>query len=153
MSFCCSPSPKPTCEPESKCKFFAQYVVSGNPASGTNLPMSPLFQEGNQIRLNENNQILLAPGYLYLVDYIFLAITETDGYMQIVPKINETLRLLYAYFAPAGSLARNASASGSFTTNEAAAQEASLSFGLTYPSTVKNIDITGAISVTPLIKL
>ena len=72
--------------------------------------------------------------------------------MQIVPRINGTLQLLYSFLAPAGSGSRNTSAAGSFTTN-AAAEEARLSFSLTYPPEVRNIDISGAISITPLIKI
>lgn len=152
MNFWCSNPPKPSCKPKPKCNFYAQFAVHANPASGLELPMTVVFQNGNQIQLEEDSQILLAPGYLYLINYIFLATPEAGGCMQITPKINDTLRLLYACFAPAGNIARNASASGSFTTNEALIQEASLSFNLTYPATVRNIDISGAVSVTPLIK-
>lgn len=72
--------------------------------------------------------------------------------MQILPYLNGTPRLLYSYFAPAGN-ARNVSASGSFTTNEAAAGDLRLQFDLTYPEEVRNIDISGVVSVTPLQKL
>lgn len=153
MKFRCPSTYNPSCHAESDCCFFAQYAVHANPASGTELPMTVSFQKGNGIHLGEDTQIILPPGYLYLVNYLFLATTEADGYMQIVPKINNSLRLLYASYAPAGSLERNVSAAGSFTTNEALTQEAALSFSLTYPATVKNIDLTGAISVTPLIKI
>lgn len=153
MSFRCFNNFKPPCRPDNACRFFAQFAVTANPASGSDLPMSVVFQEGDQIRLNGANQILLAPGYLYLVNYLFLATPEPDGFFEIVPRINGSLRLYYAFFAPAGSLERNASAAGSFTTNEAASQEAALAFNLTYPPTVNNIDITGTVSVTPLIRL
>lgn len=76
--------------------------------------MIPIFQEGTQIHLNGNTEIILAP---------------------------------------AGSGSRNTSAAGSLTTNAAATEEARLSFSLTYPPEVGNIDISGAISVTPLIKI
>lgn len=153
MSFWCFNRPKPPCCPESADSFYAQFTVTANPESGSDLPMSILFQEGDRILLNGPNQILLAPGYLYLVNYLFLATPEPDGYFEIIPRINGSLRLYYAFFAPAGSLERNASAAGSFTTNEAASQAASLSFNLTYPPTVNNIDITGTVSVTPLPRL
>lgn len=85
---------------------------------------------GQGIRLEGDSDIMLETGWLYLVDYIFLATPEPQGYMQIVPRINRSLRGLYSFFAPAGT-ERNASASGSFTTNEAAVSEARLSFHLT----------------------
>ena len=56
--------------------------------------MIPIFQEGTQIHLNGNTEIILAPGYLYLINYLLLATTEPDNYMQIVPRINGTLQLL-----------------------------------------------------------
>lgn len=149
---CCNSSGS-SCNHENPCRFFAQYSVYANPPSGTDLPMSVVFQEGDQIRLNGDSQIIFAPGFLYLVDYLFLATTEADNYMQITPRINGSLRLLYSFYAPAGSGGRNTSASGSFTTNEAIAQESSLAFYLTFPSAVRNIDISGAISVTPLVKM
>lgn len=152
MKHCCPPFPNPCCKPEETIDFFAQYNVYANPPSDTDLPMTAAFQQGGQIHLNGTDQIVLAPGYLYLINYLFLATPETDGYFQIVPKINNTLRSLYSFFAPAGSQSQNVSAAGSFTTNEALTEEAAVSFHLTYPSTVKNIDISGAISVTPLIK-
>lgn len=153
MKYCCPKPPEPPCKECDVPRFFAQFAVQANPPSRTDLPMTIYFQEGDQIRLSQENQIILSPGYLYLVNYLFLATPEADGYMQIVPKINNTLRLLYSSYAPAGSIGRNATASGSFTTNEALTGEALLSFSLTYPSTVRNIDITGVVSVTPLIKI
>lgn len=130
---------------------YAQYGVQSSPPSNSDLPMLVLFQEGNQISL-DNTQILLAPGYLYLVDYIFLATPEPDSYMQITPKINNSLRLLYSYFAPTGSASRNTSASGSFTIPVTESNTA-VSFNLTYPATVRNIDISGAVSVTTIHKI
>lgn len=153
MKFCCPNPPEPPCGEDDGRRFFAQFAVQSSPPSGSELPILVYFQEGEQIRLEQDSQIILPPGYLYLINYLFLAIPEADGYMQIIPKINNSLRLLYASYAPAGSVGRNATASGSFTTNEALTQEAMLSFHLTYPPTVRNIDITGAISVTPVIKI
>lgn len=138
--------------PDTKCNFFAQYGVQANPLSNSDLPLFPLFQEGNKIHL-EGSSILLAPGYLYLINYLLTSTPEADGYMQIIPKINGQLNLLYSFFAPAGSKEKNTSAAGSFTTNAALIEEAAIAFSLTYPSTARNIDISGAISVTPLIKI
>lgn len=136
------------CEPYS----YAQYGVQANPPSNSDLPMSVLFQEGGQIALMNNTEIVLVPGYLYLVDFIFLATPGTNSYMQITPKINGSLRLLYSFFAPSGTASGNTSASGSFTipTNDS---NTILTFSLTYPNTVTNIDISGAISVTMLHKI
>lgn len=159
MNFCnCNtcdicPLPKPPCHPGEAISSYAQYGVQSSPPSGSDLPLSILFQEGDSIRQNGDSEILLAPGYLYLIDYLFLATPEANGYLQIVPRINGSLRLLYSFFAPANGRERNASASGSFTTNAAATSEASLSFSLTYPNTVRNIDISGAVSVTPLLRI
>lgn len=152
MDRCCCNSPKPPVPPVDRIDFFAQYGVQSSPASGSLLPFIPVFQQGEQIHLKGDTEIILAPGYLYLIDYLFLAIPGANNYMQIVPRINGSPRLLYAFFAPAGTTSGNTSASGSFTTNEALTQEIRLSFSLTYPNTVRNIDISGAISITPLIK-
>lgn len=142
--YCCLPNPR---EPFS----YAQYGVQANPPSKSDLPMLVLFQEGSQISL-ANTEILLEPGYLYLIDFIFLATPEADSFMQITPKIDGTLRLLYSFFAPTGSASRNTSASGSFTI-PVPENRTALSFNLTYPNTVNNIDISGAVSVTVLHKL
>lgn len=152
MNHCCCNPPKPPVCPGGQIDFFAQYVIQSSPASGSLLPLFPAFEEGGQIHLNGDAEIVLAPGYLYLINYLFLAIPGIDSYMQIVPRINGSLRLFYSCFAPTGSASGNTSAAGSFTTNEAFAEEARLSFQLTYPNTVNNIDLSGAISVTPLIK-
>lgn len=151
--YCKKPKDKCCCEKtEEKPDFFAQYSVLASPPSRSDLPFRPVFQKGESIHLDGETEIALKAGYLYLIDYIFLATPEAGGYFEIVPRINGSLRLLYAFFAPAGS-ERNASASGSFTTNEAASEDITLSFNLTYPDTVRNIDISGAVSVTPLMKI
>lgn len=154
-----------SCRPETSCwhptcscpapevpAFSAQYGTTSNPPSGTNLSFYPIFNLGNRIALSDDFTIALPAGYLYLICYLFLSTTEAGGYMEIVPFLNETPRLLYSSFAPAGS-ARNTSASGSFTTDEAAGGELRLQFRLTYPETVRNIDISGAVSITPLQRL
>lgn len=130
---------------------YAQYSVQSNPPSNTDIPMTILFQEGKQITL-KTTEILLEPDYLYLINFMFLATPEADSFMQITPKINGTLRLLYSVFAPTGSASRSTSATGSFTipVNK---DTSIVSLNLTYPDTVKNIDLTGSISVTVLHKL
>lgn len=150
MNLCECPS-NPCCIPYDFYSF-AQYGVQTNVPSGSDVPMFTLFQEGNKIILN-NDIITLSAGYLYLVNYIFTATTEANGYMQITPEINGTPNLLYSYFAPAGAQSRNTSASGSFTTNAALLNEATLAFHLTYPDTVRNIDLSGAVSVTAMPKV
>lgn len=134
------------------CNSYAQYGVQSSPPSNSDLPLFIIFQEGGQIALMDNTNIVVVPGYLYLVDYIFLATPEADSFMQITPKINGSLNLLYSFFAPSGSASRNTSASGSFTI-PVMEDNATLSFNLTYPDTVRNIDISGAISVTMLYKI
>lgn len=130
---------------------YAQYSVQSNSPSNTDIPMTVLFQEGKQITL-KTTEILLEPGYLYLINFILLATPEADSFMQITPKIDGTLRLIYSVFAPAGSASRNTSATGSFTI-PVSRDTSTVSLNLTYPDTVKNIDLTGSISVTVLHKL
>ena len=131
---------------------YAQYAVQTSPPSATDLAMTVLFQEGEQVSLKSSTEILLEPGYLYLIDFIFLATPEADSFMQITPRIDGSLQLLYSVFAPTGSASRNTSATGSFTI-PVSRESTAVSFSLTYPDTVRNIDITGAISVTSLHKL
>lgn len=152
---CCKPCLMPCdCQPnkENGVNFYAQYGVATNGPSGSLLPYQQIFRQGDQIELEGRDTIVLSRGYLYLIDYIFLATPEANSYMQIVPRIDGSLRSYYAFFAPSGS-ERNTSASGSFTTNEAANGEIRLSFVLTYPSTVNNIDLTGSVSITPLMRI
>lgn len=152
MRFCnfCRFHPNPPYNPCTTCSY-AQYGIQSNPPSGSDLPLFPLFEEGAQITLSDT-RITLKAGYLYLIDYILLATTETNSYLQITPKIDDVPNLLYSYFAPSGSAARNTSASGSFTVL-ASDKDTALAFYLTYPSSVRNIDLSGAISVTLLHKL
>lgn len=130
---------------------FAQYGVQSNLPSNSELPMFTLFQEGNCSTLTDT-QVTLESGYLYLVDFIFLATTEKNGTIQITPKINGNPNLLYSVFASAGTAARDASVSGSFTLPVSDTNE-TLAFYLTYSETVRNIDISGAVSITPLSKI
>lgn len=144
----CVKSCRPKCCPIDS---YAQYNVSANPPSGSSIPMRTTFQEGEAVSLQEETNIILQPGYLYLVDYLFLATLEANSYMEIVPRINGRLGLTYAFFAPTGS-SRNTSASGSFTMKVSDTGGGMLSFDLTYPEAVKSIDISGTISVTPLLR-
>lgn len=131
---------------------FAQFAVQTNPPSNTNLDMTILFQEGEQISLKSLTEILLEPSYIYLINFIFLATPEADSFMQITPMVDGTLRPLYSVFAPTGSASRNTSATGSFTI-PVPESFTTISFNLSYPDTVRNIDITGAVSVSALHKL
>ena len=83
------------CNKNQECiDFFAQYGTSSNPASGSFIPLNAIFRRGDEIHLEEETQIVLAPGSLYLIDYVFLATPEADGFMEIIPYINGTPRLL-----------------------------------------------------------
>lgn len=137
------------CKPDEP-SAYAQYGVQANPPSNTDLPMFVLFQEGEKIALN-STEISLDEGYLYLINYIFLTTTEINSYMQITPRINDALNLLYSSLSSSGNSVRDTSVSGSFTI--AASDNTTLAFYLTYPETVNNIDISGAVSVTALNKL
>lgn len=156
MNELCCHIPKPSCcclpKPDSDFSFYAQFGVLPNPDSGTLLSLREIFRKGNEIQLETPSAILLAPGYLYLVNYLFLATPEADSYMEIVPVLNNMPGLIYAFYAPTGK-ERNTSAAGSFTTNEAASGALSLSFRIDYSEKVRNIDISGAISVTPLMRI
>lgn len=153
---CCRPRPHccpgPTPEPESPAphnKAYAQYGVSSNPASNTNLPIFEIFESGNLTSMASPSSITLKAGYVYLIDYILLATPGANSYFQIVPFINGSAGLLYSAFANSNTN-QNASASASFTTVTALEQDAVLEFRLTYPASNRNIDISGAISITPV---
>lgn len=149
---CCHPCPMPGPEPYVPIDSYAQYRVLANPPSGSVLPMHTVFQEGDAIKLGSETEIILEPGYLYLVNYLFLATPGQDGYLQILPKIDGRPGLLYSVFATAG-ISKNASAPGSFTVRTPGPEEGTLSFVLAYAGPTSNIDISGAISVTPLLRI
>ena len=89
MDKCCCHNPCcPAPVPAEPIDFYAQYGTSYNGASGTYVSFFPVFQEGVGIRLENDTTISLKPGYLYLIDFIFLGTAEADGYMQILPYIN-----------------------------------------------------------------
>lgn len=151
MSCCsCNPCCCPVCPvPTPEANFYAQFGVNANPASGSNLPFFTVFNEGDRITADGSGIITLPAGYMYHIDYLFLATPEAGNYFQIVPYINDSPGLLYSFLSPAGSN-RNSSASGGFLTNQALSQAASLRFVLTYPPETNNIDISGAVSIMPL---
>lgn len=151
MSHChCNDCCPPSCEGSgSETNFYAQFGVNANPPSGSNLPFYTVFNEGGMIVLDGAGVITLPVGYIYHIDYIFTATPEPGNYFQIVPFINDSPGLLYSFFSPAGTY-RNSSASGGFLTNQALSQAAELRFDLTYPPETVNIDISGAVSITPL---
>ena len=93
------------CNKNQECiDFFAQYGTSSNPTSGSLIPLNAIFRRGDEIHLEGDiDRPCTAPGYLYLIDYVFLATPEADGFMEIIPSINGTPRLLYSFFAPTGA--------------------------------------------------
>lgn len=127
---------------------YAQYGVTASPASGSFLPLYPVWGAGGLTSLPTDDTITLQPGYVYAVSYVFLATPEPGNYFQILPFINGTPRLLYSFTGNAAN-GRNAAASAFFLTNEALYEPVDLSFSLTYPDTVRNIDISGAVSIYP----
>lgn len=129
---------------------YAQYGVNANPPSGAFLPVFEIFEAGGLTSLQPPNAILLEAGYIYLINYIFLATVGEDNYFEIVPFINQNAQLLYSSLVSSSSGSVNATAAGSFTTNLASASLAELQFSLTYPASGRNIDISGAISITPV---
>lgn len=148
-----NPSHNCGCSPVKPCREYSygQFGVQSNPPSNTDIPMFVLSQEGNEIVLSDS-KIILSPGYLYLIDFIFLATPGVNSYMQVTPKIDSIPRLLYSFLAPSGAGSPNTSASGSFTV-PVSGDNTVLSFYLTYPDTVRSIDISGIISVTMLHKI
>lgn len=128
---------------------YAQYGVNSSPPSGNYVPFFPVFEAGELTQLQNTISILLEAGYIYLINYVFLATPEEGNYFEIVPFINEVPMLLYSAFAPANAT-RNATASASFTTNLALNSQAVLRLHLTYPPSTRNIDISGVVSITPV---
>lgn len=146
---CCPPEPPfPPGPSVTLPDFCAQYAVAASPASGSNLPFIRQFSYRDRITLADSTTIRLPEGYLYLISYVFIATPEAGNFFEVVPQMNG-VRALYGFYAPAGQM-RNASASASFTTDEALASPLDLSIRLTYPAGVRNIDISGAVSITPL---
>lgn len=138
---CCCPIIRPECESSA-----AQFYVMSSPASKDRIPMKETWNYGTGISLSNDTTILLKPCWLYEISYVFLATTEAGNFFEIVPCINGTLRILYASMGTAGNN-RNASTSASFLINDAANAQASLAFSLTYPEGVRNIDLSGIITV------
>lgn len=130
---------------------YAQFATASNPGANTFVPFYRAFGV-EEIGLQEGLKIVLPAGYLYLINYVFLATPEANSFMQLVPYLNGAAQLLYAFYAPTG-VERNASAAGSFTTNVAAREDAELAFWVTYPEKARNLDLSGTVSVTALDKL
>lgn len=130
--------------------FFAQYGTVTNPSSGDMISFYESFRQGAQISLEEEKTIILQPGYLYLVNYVFLGTPEPEGYLEIVPHINGQPGLLYSFFSASGNT-RNASAAASFTTNAALSEAAMVEFRITYSEITRNINLSGTVSITPII--
>lgn len=148
--FNCCDCCRPVCPaPPIDTRFYAQLGVNANPASESTLPFFTVFNEGNRITADSTGIITLAAGYIYHINYIFLATPETGNYYQIVPYLNNSPGLLYSFLSQA-SACRSSSASGGFLTNQAISQDAALHFVLTYSEGTNNIDISGAVSIFPL---
>lgn len=130
--------------------FFAQYGTVANPISNDMISFYEVFRQGTNISLEEEKTMILQPGYLYLINYVFLGTPEPDGYIQILPHINHQPGLLYSTFSSSANT-RNASVAASFTTNAAWNDAAVLEFMLTYSETTRNINISGTVSITPII--
>lgn len=140
---CCPVCPVPMADT----RFYAQLGVTANPASGSNLPFFTIFNLGDRITMEEGI-ITLPAGYIYHIDYLFSATPEIGNYFQILPFINNSPGLLYSFLSQA-AVYRSSAASGGFLTGQALNQDASLRFVLTYPPETVNIDISGAVSITP----
>lgn len=141
---------KPVCEsPVPKRElFYAQYGVNAHPAAGEYLSFFEMFNEGSKILLRDEETIVLPAGHLYQISYVFQATVEEGNYFQILPFLDDTPGLLYAFYAPAGA-GRNASASAGFITNRALEQAAVLRFLVAYPEELCWIDLSGSVSITP----
>lgn len=142
-------NPQDPCCPES----YAQYGTIGRYPSGNYLSFYEVFRKGTEISLEEDQTIVLQPGYLYLIDYVFLATTGSQQRLQILPYINQQPGLLYSVFSISGN-EDNVSTAASFTTNAAWDEAAQLEFRVTAgnESGTVTADLQGAVSVTPLIR-
>lgn len=138
---CCCPK-RPKYEPAA-----AQFSIVASPDNIERIPLTESWSYGRGIALSDSTTITLAPGRLYEITYVTIATPEAGNFYEIVPYINGTLRLLYAAMGTAGNN-RNASTCAAFLIDEAANAEATISFSITYPETVRNIDLTGVISVS-----
>lgn len=138
---CCRPIIKPKYKPAS-----AQFSLVTSPSSGENISLVEAWNYGSGIVLSNDTTITLSAGKLYEISYVFLATTEAGNYFEILPYINGTPRLLYAAMGTAGNN-RNASTSASFLIREAADAEAILSLNITYPESIRNIDLSGVVTV------
>ena len=141
--------PQDICCPDS----FAQYGTVGRVPSGSYLSFYEGFREGTDISLEEEQTIILQPGFLYLIDYIFLTTIGPGNRFQVIPYINQQPGLLYSVFSISGN-EDTATGAGSFTTNAAWDDVAELRFRVTAGSDAGTVDagVQGAVSITPLIR-
>lgn len=153
----CSFCPSPACPPVSPCPpplpwgntAYAQYSVTSNAASGSDLPFRLSAQSGDLVQVVNNTMLTLAPGHVYQIGYTFLASPGDNQYFQIVPSVAGTPRLLYSAIGSASG-ARNASVSGSFLVTETTQEAVTLTFRLTYPEGAENIDLSGVVLAVPV---
>ena len=128
---------------------YAQYGIAASPPSHNYLPYYPVWGAGGLTSLPTDETIQLMPGYVYMISFVFLAVPDAGNYYQLLPYLNGSPRFLYSVLAAAGS-GRTASASAPSLTNDALYEPLDFSLLLTYPDTVRNIDITGAVSIYPV---
>lgn len=128
---------------------YAQYGVTASPPSNSFLPFYPILGAGGLTSLPADETIRLLPGYAYMITYVFLATPEAGNFYQLLPYLNGSPRLLYSSMGTAGNN-RNASTCAAFLTNEALYEPLDFSLSLTYPDGVRNIDISGAVSIYPV---
>lgn len=139
------------CPPSGICnRAFARYDMIGNGVSGSYLTYVLSARNGDLARLQNNNTMVLSPGYVYFVGYSLLATPGVNSYIQVLPYINGEPRLFYGTFAPTNSVWSNASLAGSFLVNESAEKECSLQLRILFAENTRNIDATGVFSVFPV---
>lgn len=145
----CCPE-KESCPPSGICNTaYAQYSLVDKRASNTFLAMNELIESGGLTGVEQGDTIQLAAGYIYYVDYTVLASPGNENYFQIVPFINDNIKLLYGTFGSANT-AKAVSISSGFLISETAENTAALRLHLTYSENVQNIDLTGVISIFPI---
>lgn len=128
---------------------YAQYGIAASPPSHNYLPYYPVWGAGGLTSLPTDETIQLMPGYVYMISFVFLAVPVPEITISSCPILMARPVSFYSVLAAAGS-GRTASASASFLTNEALYEPLDFSLLLTYPDTVRNIDITGAVSIYPV---
>lgn len=97
------------------------------------------------IVLEDNNQIVLQPGYYY-ISYSVSTILEKTGYMQITPSFNGSAQLIYGIYFKTGTDYTSAYGSNSIIIDV----PAQTSFSLTFNSNVKNRSGAATVAVIKL---